>query len=84
MSSKLSRNLPVDDAAPTEWLTTAELARRWRRRGKKSIERNARRWGLTPVRFGGGPLLFHIKEIQQVEERALRGEIHAVLKEGPG
>jgi hypothetical protein len=77
--SKLSRNLPANAAAPgadaqPEWLTTTELAHRWRRRGKKSIERNARKWGLTPVRFGGGPLLFHIKEILQVEERALRGE----------
>jgi hypothetical protein len=55
-------------------LTTVELAQRWRR-ARKTVERNYQRWGLTPLRFGGGSLLFPISQILEVEERAMRGEL---------
>jgi hypothetical protein len=54
--------------------TTVELAQRWRRT-RKTVERNYARWRLTPLRFGGGSLLFPIEQILETEARAMRREL---------
>jgi hypothetical protein len=61
-------------AAPTQThLTTDELAERLRRT-RKTVERNYAKWGLRPLRLGGG-LIFPITQVVEMEDRAVRGEI---------
>jgi len=64
----------LEAGAPPAFLTTKELAERWRRT-RKTVERHYAEWGLTPARLGGGPLLFAFTQILEVEERAMRGEL---------
>jgi hypothetical protein len=59
--------------APPPHLTMSELAARWRRT-RKTIERHYTKWGLRPLRFGGGHLLFPFEQVLEVERRAMEGE----------
>ena len=52
-------------------LTMTELAERWRRT-RKTVEKNYKKWGLRPLRFGGGKLLFPMREVLAAEVRAMR------------
>jgi hypothetical protein len=51
----------------------SELAARWKRT-RKTIERHYAKWGMRPLRLGGGHLLFPIEQVLEVERRAMEGE----------
>lgn len=66
----------TNEAAPVEFLTRRELARRWKC-STETVKRRQASGMLRPVRLGARKLLYRLADIEAIESGAVAAGINA-------